>query len=113
MHKTDEGRLILSAYPYPEIRGIDEVFSTLETDPKLLAEAERRGFYMGDTKANRMFNHLFYHGGSIRLKSDVDSGYVRRAVPYIKALIRSFAPKHEEKEAVCAMILDEIADDIA
>lgn len=38
--------------------------------------------------------------------------FVRRVIPYLKALLSSFAMKQEEKEAICAMILDEIADDV-
>ena len=43
---------------------------------------------------------------------EADTEFVRRVIPYLKALLSSYALKHEEKEAICAMILDEIADDV-
>lgn len=46
------------------------------------------------------------------IKPEADTEFVRRVIPYLKALLRSYALKHEEKEAICAMILDEIADDV-
>ena len=63
---------------------------------------------MKDTPANRMFNELFNNGGRLICKEEIDSDYLKRAMPYLKALMRSFAPRHEEKEAVCAMLLDEL-----
>ncbi len=107
----DKLRLSLMAYPFPEIKRVEEVFSTLKADSALLEEARRRGFYMGHTKANQMFGRLF-GGGRIVIKPEMDMDFVRRVIPYLKALLSSFAMKHEEKEAICAMILDEIADDV-
>ena len=103
----DKLRLSLMAYPFPDIQRVEEVFSTLKADPALLEEARHRGFYMGHTKANQMFSRLF-GGGRIMIKPE----FVRRVIPYLKALLSSYALKHEEKEAICAMILDEIADDV-
>lgn len=107
----DKLRLSLMAYPFPDIKRIEEGFSTLKADPELFEEARRRGFYMGHTKANQMFGRLF-SGGRIMIKPEADTEFVRRVIPYLKALLSSFAMKHEEKEAICAMILDEIADDV-
>ena len=42
----DKLRLSLMAYPFPEIKRVEEVFSTLKADAALLEEAKRRGFYM-------------------------------------------------------------------
>lgn len=100
------------AYPFPEIKRVEEIFSTLTADPALLEEAKHRGFYMGHTKANQMFGRLF-GGGRIMIKPEADTEFIRRVmIPYLKALLNSYALKHEEKEAICAMILDEIADDV-
>ena len=107
----DKLRLSLMAYPFPEIKRVEEVFSTLKADAALLEEARHRGFYMGHTKANQMFGRLF-GGGRIVIKPEMDMDFVRRVIPYLKALLSSFAMKREEKEAICAMILDEIADDV-
>ena len=104
-----DDRLSLAAYPFPEINRGDMVFATVETDPILLEEAKKRGFYMKDTPANRMFNELFNNGGRLICKVEIDPDYLKRAMSYLKALMRSVASRHEEKEAVCAMLLDELA----
>ncbi|WP_298034535.1 hypothetical protein [uncultured Alistipes sp.] len=109
--QEDKMRLSLMAYPFPEVKRVEEVFSKLKADPELFEEAKRRGFFMGHTKANQMFGRLF-SGGRIMIKPEADTEFVRRVIPYLKALLRSYALKHEEKEAICAMILDEIADDV-
>ena len=111
MPEIEENRLSLIGYPFPEIKRVEEIFSTLKSDAALLEEAKRRGFYMGHTKANQMFSRLF-GGGRIMIKPEADTEFVRREIPYRKALLSSYALKHEEKEAICAMILDEIADDV-
>ena len=41
----DKLRLSLMAYPFPEIKRVEEVFSTLKADAALLEEAKRRGAY--------------------------------------------------------------------
>ena len=96
-----DDRLSLAAYPFPEINRGDMVFATIETDPILLEEAKKRGFYMKDTPAN--------NGGRLICKGEIDPDYLKRAMSYLKALMRSIAPRYEEKEAVCAMLLDELA----
>lgn len=67
-----DDRLSLAAYPFPEINRGDMVFATVETDPILLEEAKKRGFYMKDTPANRMFNELFNNGGRLICKGGGD-----------------------------------------
>lgn len=108
----DENRLSLVAYPFPEIKRVEEVLSTLETDPALLEEAKRRGFYMNSTRAGKMFVRLFYLGGTIVVKPGINATFVRKAMLYLKALMRSYTPVYYEKEAVCTMLLDEIAEDV-
>lgn len=41
-------------------------------------------------------------------KEVIDPDYLKRAMPYLKALMRSFVSRHEEKEAICSMLLDEL-----
>lgn len=103
-----DDRLSLAAYPFPEINQVDIVFATIKTDPVLLEEAKKRGFYMKDTPANQMFNELFNNGGRLICKEVIDPDYLKRGILYLKALMRSFVPRHEEKEAICSMLLDEL-----
>ena len=100
----------LKTYVFPRLTGADVVFSTLNTDPILLAEAKERGFYCKKTPYNRLFSSLFFSGGKLNLKKDLPPEFRSAALPYFKALAASFGPSHEDKEAVCAMLLSELVD---
>jgi hypothetical protein len=105
--------LDLTTYPWPKVTGVDIVVPTANTDPKLLKEAERRGYSMysgGNAKpGNKMFATLFYKGGKIIYREDVPKEHRENVHRYLRSFIGSWAPKHEHKHAICAMLLDEIA----
>lgn len=95
----------------PEIKSDAEiVFSVQKTNLKLLEIAKENGFYNGRTKYNDMFSDLFFCGGKINVKSGVDETAKTKILRYFKALAASFEPKHEEKEAVCALLLSWVCD---
>jgi hypothetical protein len=100
----------LKDYQFPEVKDVDLAFPTFDAPPALVKEATERGFYNGSTPYNELFNTLFYSGGPIKLKEDVETDFANRALRYCKVLMGSFQPKHEEKEAVCALILSEIVE---
>ncbi len=79
-------------------------------DPKLLKEAKDREFYNGYTPYNKLFSQLFFTGGKLNFKSDLPDDFKAKAVPYLKAFMASFEPKHEEKEAISALLLSELVD---
>jgi len=79
-----------------------------KTNPKLLAEAKKRGFYVGNTEYNKLFNGLFFNGGKLKFKPNLDEKFKRAALPYLKSFMASFEPKHEEKEAISALLLSEL-----
>jgi len=80
----------------------------LRTDAVLLKEAKARGFYNGDTKYNDLFMILFYSGGEVIFKKNVDKTFKQNAWPYLRAFMGSFEPKHEEKDAISALLLSEL-----
>ena len=82
----------------------------LRTDPKLLVEAKKLGFYNSRTPYNDLFSKLFFRGGELHFKKNLDEEFKAKALPYLKAFMGSFEPKHEEKEAICAMLLSELVD---
>lgn len=98
----------LTKFEFPKVNGIDLAFSTFKTDKALLTEARERGFYNGHTKYNDLFSELFFNGGSVSFKEGVDPDFRTKAWNYCRAFMRSFEPKHEEKEAICAMIMSEL-----
>lgn len=98
----------LKKYKFREVTAIDMAFPTFGTDDQLLAEAHERGFYNGETKYNELFTSIFFRGGELKFKKGLDEDFKSKAIPYLYALMGSFAPKHEEKEAICAMLLSEL-----
>jgi hypothetical protein len=82
----------------------------VRTDPKLLEEAKTRGFYCGHTKYNKLFNDLFFSGGTLNFKKELNPAFKAVALPYLKSFMQSFSPKQEEKEAISALILSELVD---
>jgi len=83
----------------------------LSADKKLLEESVKRGFGAGNyTPYNKLFSQLFFRGGKLNFKNDIDEGFKGRALPYLKSFMSSFEPKHEEKEAICALLLSELVE---
>lgn len=104
----------LRDFKFPSVTEVDFAFPTFPTDRQLLEEARARGFYNGHTPYNKLFSDLFFNGSKakwegLKLK-DVPEEFMIAAGRYMRVLMGSFAPKHEEKEAVCAMILSEIVE---
>jgi hypothetical protein len=93
----------LEDFEFPEVTMADVAFPTFNTIPELYEEAKTRDL----TKGTKKFNELFFSGGKITPQEDVEGTWKEKAFMYARALMGSFAPKHEEKEAVCAMIFQE------
>lgn len=99
----------LKEFKFPSASG-NFGFSTLKTDPKLLEEAKKRGFYEEKTPYNALFSELFFSGGKLNFKKDLPEDFKSSATEYLLSFMRSFEPKHEEKEAISALILSELVD---
>lgn len=83
----------------------------LSTDKKLLDEAEKRGFKCGsNTPYNKLFSQLFFNGGELNFKENLNEKFAEKALPYLRAFMGSFEPKHEHKEAICALLLSELVE---
>lgn len=100
----------LRTHKFPEVNGLDTVFSTMRTDKILLAEAERLGFDRMSNPYNKIVNTIFYSGGKVIFKKDVEEDFRNRVYLYFRAFIRSWEPKHEHKEAICAYLLSHICE---
>jgi len=59
----------LSTYKFPEVTKADLAFPTFNTSKELLEEAKKRN----PQKGMKKFSELFYSGGKIELKKDVNS----------------------------------------
>lgn len=93
----------ITTFKFPEISMCQA------TDPKLLAEAKSRGFDK-TTPHGDLFSSLFFEGGSLDFKKNLDNTFKETAIPYLRSLMQSFEPKHEDKMAVCSMLLSELVD---
>lgn len=100
----------LTQFKFPEVSQIDMAFSTFHTDQSLLKEAKERGFYNGRTAYNKLFSNLFFAGGRVKFKEGLNEEFRTSAWNYCKAFMKSYAPKHEEKEAICAMLMSELLE---
>ena len=83
-------------------------FDQPKTDKFLLAIAIEKGFDKHHNPYNELFSKFFFSGGSMNFKESASIAFRVKAVPYLKTLMQSFEPKHEDKAAVCALILSEL-----
>lgn len=101
----------LAEFDWLKTTDVDLAFPTFSTDPELLKEAESRRPLL--SKAIQKFNELFYRGGEVKFKQGVsvdDEGWQRRAWRYMKSYMGGYNSKHEHKEIICAMIIDELCE---
>jgi hypothetical protein len=98
----------LTKFKFPEVD--NNPFSTVKTDKVLLQEAIDRKFYNGHTPYNKLFSSLFFSGGKVKFKKDIDEEFRKKAWSYCRSLMGSFEPKHEEKEAICSMLMSELLE---
>ena len=110
--KEEEGKtsIDLLQYNYPKPTGVDMVFPTYDTIPELLEEAKLRGFYNGYNPYNDLFSKLFYNGGKVIFKKEIDDEKRDKIWYYLRAFMGSWSPKHQDKEAICAMLMSEILE---
>lgn len=94
-----------------EISTLDMVFPT--TVRHLMPDyAEIREVYdRGNKWGNRLFSDWFYSGikstDGLIPRDGIDK---KKALRHIRAVMGSFEPKHEHKEAACAYLLDKWFD---
>ena len=93
----------LETFEFPSVTVLDMTFSTFDTIPELLKEAEKRN----PRKGMKKFSDLFFNGGKLELQKDVKGTWKEAAFLYAKALMSSWSPKHEHKELVVGMIFEE------
>jgi hypothetical protein len=62
-------------------------------------------FKKGETKWNQLFNSIFFRGEAPGTISPVEGIDPMKAGRHIRAIMSSFQPKHEHKEAGCAYLM--------
>lgn len=69
-------------------------------------------FKRGSTKWNKVFSQWFFSGltgARWTPKEGVDKG---KALRHVAAIMASFSPKHEHKEAACAFLMSQWFEDV-
>jgi len=99
----------IETFNFPTVSDEGLAFPTLGVDPKLLKEAKKRGYYNGHSRWNDLASQLFFFGGELKLKKDWTPNK-QRGLRYMKAFMGSWEPKHEEKEAIVALLLSELCE---
>lgn len=113
MKKKEEkvnSNINLLDYDYPKPGPADRAFPTYDAIPELLEEAKVRGFYDGYTPYNRLFSDLFFNGGEVVFKGGIDRDKQMAIWSYVRSFMGSWSPKHQDKEAICAMLMSEILE---
>lgn len=100
----------LKTFKWPELTAADVAFPTLNTDSTLLKAAEDGGFHLMSNEYNKLVSTIFYSGGTLVYKPDVDGSFREQVMLYFRCLIGSWGPKHEHKTAICAYLLSHIAE---
>lgn len=98
----------LTKFKFPDVSG--NPFFQPKTDKTLLQEAKDRNFYNGHTPYNDLFSNLFMNGGKVIFKKDIDEEFRKKAWSYCRCFMKSYEPKHEEKEAICSMLMSELLE---
>lgn len=113
---TDTQPLDLSTFQWPEVTGVDLAFPTFDTIKELLIEAQRREKDDNHRKdmrlAEEIFQQHFFNGGQvIHLPETITlDTWQNKAFKYYQCFRGSWAPKHEHKSSICALILCETID---
>ncbi|MDE1179460.1 hypothetical protein [Paraburkholderia sp.] len=94
----------------PNISDLDVAFGTVKGLPDYASIPEE--FKRGNTKWNKLFSAWFY-GGLKSLKIAPHEGVDKAAaLKHIKALMASWEPKHEHKEAGVAYLMSKYFADV-
>lgn len=91
--------------PIPEVKDVDIAFGNIDHLPKWEDIPEE--FQKGRSTWNRLFSGMFYGlkgDAEVTPKEGVDATKAGRA---IRAIMVSFQPKHEHKEAGCAYLMSQ------
>lgn len=110
MNTETKSTLDLKSYDFKVVTTVDLAFPTFDTDPVLLKEAKDRGFMDHYNPYCKLFGTIFFRGGKVKFKDGLDESFKNKAWPYLRSFMGSFAPKHEHKQAICAMLLSELCE---
>ena len=80
------------------------------TDVTLLRLARSRGFNDPDNPYVKLFNKRYFHYPRLNFKKELPQSTKVNVLPYINIYMDSPIAKHEHKQMICAMLLNELVD---
>ena len=102
----------MKAIEVPEISDAEMAFGTTKALPPYASIPEKFRDFHADTKWNKFVSDMFFLGGAhvnLKPKEGVDADKAWRAVV---AHLKSWAPKHEHKEAGVAYLMSIWFEDV-
>lgn len=96
----------------PEVTDAARAFGDITHLPKWKDIPEE--FQKGKTKWNELFNHWFYRGAkdiNFTMKDNRPTEDFKKVVRVLQAIMSSFEPKHEHKEAGVAYLMSQWFED--
>lgn len=87
-----------------KVTGLDLAFGGSMKDLLPSKEEIPEEFWRGHNKWNTLVSQIFFCGGKIKSMKPKEGIDGKDALNHIKAILGSFEPKHEHKEAGCAYL---------
>lgn len=101
-----EPNLNVITFPFPKLNAFDSP----DTEPELLKEAKKGGFDKFSNPYAKLASKLFFEGGKLNFKAGLIPEFKKNATQYLRVFMGSFAPSHEDKTAICALLLSELVE---
>ena len=101
----------VTKYKFPKLTEDDLVLSSQKILPdELFQEAKKRNMHMVQNSFNRLARQYHSVGGEVIVKDGLDENFVSSALSYMQDLLRSLAPRLQDKITVVALLLSELTD---
>lgn len=102
--------------PFPDTKAWEAVFGCMQKTEMDEWEKEAKDWKRDNEslayKYEKMVDILFFVGGKVLPKKDIQKEEFTKGMAYLSKWIGSFDPKHEVKTLVCGYILSRIADSV-
>lgn len=98
---------MINRLEFPEVTQAAAVFGNYPKEwfKKTLEDTRKEGI---DKEYISMANKLFFDGGELDINDSLDKDYISKGLLLLRAVLGSYAPKHEHKEIVAAKIIESL-----
>lgn len=108
--KSEQGEVMntFERLEFPDVSDIDIAFGAYPHD--WFASVMKIESLPEDQKWNDLADSLFYKGGNIPFDESLSEEYQIKGSRILRAVLGSWAPKHEHKEKVCGLIIKSLCE---